>query len=75
MGSALNNSASKLSKSIDEKINKLNSVYTKGQLEYLKSERKETGTPSSDPNEKRRVGSAKLPDKPKKRIIFRTMTP
>ena len=49
-GSALGNSISKLSKSIDRKIDKLNSVHTSGQPKDLNRERQETGTPSSDPN-------------------------
>ena len=66
----MDNSVSKLSKSFDEKIEKLSSAHTSGQPEDLKSERQETGSPSSDPNGKRRVGPAKLPDNPsKKRII------
>ena len=50
LGSALDNSVSKLSKSIDEKINKLNSTHTNGQPEDLNRERQETDTPFSDPN-------------------------
>ena len=70
LGSALDNSISKLSTSIDEKIDKLNSTCTSRQPEDLNRERLETDTPSSDPNGKRRVGSAKLPGNPnKKRII------
>ena len=50
LGSALDNSVSKLSKSIDEKIDKLNSTHTNGQPEDLNRERQETDTPFSDPN-------------------------
>ena len=56
---SLDNSVSKLSKSIDEELDKLNGVHTSGQPEDLNSERRETGTLSSDPNGKRRVGPAK----------------
>ena len=74
--SALGNSASKLSRTIDEKLDKLNSVYTSGQLEDLNRERQETGTPSSDPNGKRRVRPAKLLGIQTKREKFlKTMTP
>ena len=38
-----------------------------GQLEDLNRERQETGTPSSDPNGKRRVRPAKLPGNPNKK--------
>ena len=70
LGFALDNSVSKLSKSIDEKIDKLNSKHNSGQPEDLNRERLENDTSSSDPNGKRRVGSAKLPGNPnKKRII------
>ena len=70
MGSALDSSVTKLSKSIDEKIDKLNSTHTSRQPEDLNRERPETDTPSSDPNAKRRVGPANLPGNPnKKRII------
>ena len=65
MGSALDNSINKLSKSIDEKTD--NSTHTSGQPEDLNRERQETDTPSSDPNGKRRVGPAKLPGNPNKR--------
>ena len=65
--SALGNSVSKLSRSIDEKLDKLNSVHTGGQLEDLNRERQETGTPSSDPNGKRRVRPEKLPGNPNKK--------
>ena len=66
----MDNSVSKLSESFDEKIEKLNSAHTSGQPEDLNRERQETGTPSSDPNGKRRVGPANLPSNPnKKRII------
>ena len=69
-GSALDNTVSKLSKSIDEKIDKLNSTHTNGQPEDLNRERQETDTPFSYPNWKRSVRSAKLPGNPnKKRII------
>ena len=70
LGSALDNSVIKLSKSIDEKIDKINVVHTIGQLEELNREKQETGTRSSNPNGKRRVAPAKLPGNPnKKRII------
>ena len=70
LGSALVNSVSKLSKSIDKKIDKLNSVHTSRLSEDLNRERQETGTPFSDPNGRRRVGAAKLAGNPnKKRII------
>ena len=49
-GSALDNTVSKLSKSIDEKIDKLNSTHTNGQPEDLNRERQETDTPFSYPN-------------------------
>ena len=53
-----------------KKIDKLISNNTSGQPEDLNRERQENDTPSSDPNGKRRVGPAKLPDNPnKKRII------
>ena len=66
----MDNSVSKLSKSIDEKIGKLNSTHTNGQPEDLNRERQETDTPFSYPNWKRSVRSAKLPGNPnKKRII------
>ena len=64
LGFVLDNSVSKLSKSIDKKIDKLNSTHTSGQPDDLNRERLETDTPSSDPNGKRRVGSAKLPGNP-----------
>ena len=71
LGFALDNSVSKLSKSFDEEIDKLNSAHTSGQSKHFNWERQETGTPSSDPNGKRRVGPAKLPGNPnKKRIIY-----
>ena len=69
LGSALDNSVSKLSKSFDEKIDKLNNAHTSGPPEYLITERQETGTPTSDPNGKRRVGPAKLPGNPNKKRI------
>ena len=67
LGSALDNSVSKLSKSIDKKIDELYSVYSGGQLEDLNRERQETSTPFSDLNGKRRVGPAKLPGNPNKK--------
>ena len=67
----MDNSVSKLSKSIGEKIDKLNSTHTSRQPLDLNRERLETDIRSSDPNGKRRVGSAKLSGNPnKKRIIF-----
>ena len=70
LGSALDNSISDTSKSIDEKIDKLNSAHTSGKPEDLNREKQDIGGPSSDPNGKRRVGPAKLLDNPnKKRII------
>ena len=70
LGFALDNFVSKLSKSIDEKIDKLNSKHNSGQLEDRNRERLENDTSSSDPNGKRRVGPVKLPGNPnKKRII------
>ena len=70
LGFALGNSVGKLSKSIDKKIDKLNSTHNSRQPEDLNRERLEDDTSSSDPNRKRRVGSAKLPGNPnKKRII------
>ena len=69
LGFALDNSVSKLSKSFDEKIDKLNNAHTSGPPEYLITERQETGTPTSDPNGKRRVGPAKLPGNPNKKRI------
>ena len=66
---ALDNSLSKLSESIDEKIGKLNSTHNSGQPEDLNRERLENDTSSSDPNGKRRVGPAKLPGNPNKIII------
>ena len=68
-GFALDNFVSKLSKSIDEKIDKLNSTHTSGQPEDPNRERLETDTPSRDPNGKRRVGPAKLPGNPNKKRI------
>ena len=66
----MDNAVSKLSKSIDEKINKLNSAHIGGKSEGLNMEGQETGNPSNDLNGKRRVGPAKLPGNPnKKRII------
>ena len=59
LGPALDNSVSKLPESIVKKIDKLNSVYTSGQPEDFNRERRKTGTPSCDPNEKKRVGLAK----------------
>lgn len=59
LGSSLDSSVSKLSKSIDEKIDKLNSVHTSGQPEDFNRERQKTGTPSCDHNEKKRVGLVK----------------
>ena len=70
LSSVLGNFVSKLFKSIDEKINKLNSVYNSEQTENPYRERKKTGTPSSDSNGKRRVGPAKLPGNTKKRRIY-----
>ena len=70
LGFALDSSVSKLSKSIDERIDRLNSIYNSGEPEDLNRERLENDTSSSDPNGKRRVGPAKLPANPnKKRII------
>ena len=72
LGFALDNSVSNFSKSIDEKIDKLNhnSTHNSGQPEDLNRERLENDTSSSDPNRKRRVGPAKFPGNPnKKRII------
>ena len=70
LGFALGNSVSKRSKSIEEKIDKLNSIHNSGQLEDLNRERLENDASSSDPNGTRRVGPAKLPGNPnKKRII------
>ena len=70
LGFSLDNSVSKLSKSTDQKIDKLNSTHNSWQPEDLNRERLENDTSSSDPNGKRRVGSAKLPGNPnKKRII------
>ena len=70
-GFALDNYVSKLSKSIDEEIDKLNSTHTSGQPEDLNRERLEADTPSSDPNGKRRIETAKLPGNPnQKRIIY-----
>ena len=68
-GFALDNSVSKLSKSIDEEIDKLNSTHTSGQPEDLNRERLEADTPSSDPNGKRRVGPAKFKGNPNKKRI------
>ena len=65
----MDNFVSKLSKSIDKKIDKLNSTHNSGQPEDLNRERLENDTSSSDPNGKRRVGPAKLPANSKKRII------
>ena len=71
LGFALGNSVSKRSKSIEEKIDKLNSIHNSGQLEDLNRERLENDASSSDPNGKRRAGPAKLPGNPnKKRIIY-----
>ena len=71
LGFALGNSVSKRSKSIEEKIDKLNSIHNSGQLEDLNRERLENDASSSDPNRKRRAGPAKLPGNPnKKRIIY-----
>ena len=68
---ALDDSVSKPSKAIDEKIDKLNSTHTSGQPEDLNRERLEADTPSSDPNGKRRIETAKLPGNPnQKRIIY-----
>ena len=68
LGFALENSVSKLSKSIDKKIDKLYSTHNSRQPEDLNRKRLETS--SSYPNGKRRVGPAKLPGNPnKKRII------
>ena len=70
LGFALESSVSKLSKSIDEKIDKLNSIHNRGQPEDLNRERLENDASSSDANGTRRVGPAKLPGNPnKKRII------
>ena len=67
----MDNSVSKLSKSVGEKIDKLNSTRTSRQPLDLNRERLETDIRSSDPNGKRRVGPAKLSGNPnKKRIIF-----
>ena len=70
LGFALGNSVSKLSKSIDEKIDKLNRTHNSGQPEDLNRERLENDTSSSDPNRKRTVGCAKLPGNPNKKIII-----
>ena len=70
LGSALDNSVDKLSKSFDEKIKKQNSAHTSGQPKDFNRERQGTGTPSSDPNGKRRVGPAKLTGNPKKKRIM-----
>ena len=59
LGPALDNSMSKLLKSIVKKIDKLNSVHTSGQPEDFNRERQKTGSPSCDHNEKKRVGLAK----------------
>ena len=67
----MDNSVSKFSKSLDEKIDKLNKAHIRRQPEDLNRERQKTGTPSSDRNGKRRVGPAKLPRNPNKnRIIY-----
>ena len=52
LGFALGYSVGKLSKSIDEKIDKLNSTHNSGQPEDLNRERLENDTSSSDPNGK-----------------------
>ena len=49
LGFAWDNSVSKLSKSVDEKIDKLNSTHNSGQPEDLNRERLENDTSSSDP--------------------------
>ena len=70
LGFALDNSESKFSKSIDEKIDKLNSKHNSEQTEDPNRERLENDTSSSVPNGKRRVGPVKLHGNPnKKRII------
>ena len=66
----MDNSVSKTSKTIDEKIGKVNSVHTSWQVENLNRERQETGTPSSDLNEKSRSGPAKLLGNPNKMRII-----
>ena len=70
LGSSLDSSVSKLSKSIDEKIDKLNSVHTSEQPGYLNREWQEPDTPSSNTNRKKGVGPEKLSGNPNnKRII------
>ena len=66
----MDNSVSKLSESIDKKMDKLNSTRTSGQPEKFNMERPETDTLFSDPNGKRRVGAAKLPRISNKKIII-----
>ena len=76
LGFALDNFVSKLSRSIDEKIDKLNGTHNSGQPEDLNRERLKNDTSSSNPNGTRRVGPAKLSGNPNKKIIFhRTMAP
>ena len=70
LGSALDNSVSKTSKSIDEILSKVNSVHTSWEPENLNRERQEAGTPSSDPNEKSRSGPAKVLGNPSKMRII-----
>ena len=67
LGSVLDSFVSKLSKSYNDKIDKLNSAHTNGQLGDLNRERQEAVTPCSDPKGKRRVGSLKLPGHPTKK--------
>ena len=71
---ALVNSVSKLSKSIDEKIDKLNSTHVSGQPEDFNRERLETDTPSSDPNGKEGRACKITKQSKQKESFLRTMT-